>query len=44
MHNRSYFLSKLSRIENGELMLSTFGDQDRFVNPLETISIYVEGK
>lgn len=36
MHHRSYFLLELSRVENGEFILIMKGDEDWFMNPLET--------
>jgi hypothetical protein len=43
LHHRSYFLPKLSRIEEGEFTMTMIGDRSCHTNPLATHKIYAEG-
>ena len=43
LHHRSYFLPKLSRIENQEFRVRLAGDDDIPINPLPREGIFVEG-
>jgi hypothetical protein len=43
LHHKSYFLSKLRRIEAGEFTLTMTGDRSCPINPLAMHTVYVEG-
>jgi hypothetical protein len=43
LHHRSYFLPELSRIEEGEFVLTMTRDRPCSINPLDTHTIYAEG-
>ena len=43
LHHRSYFLPKLSRIENQEFHVKLAGDADILINPLPREGIFAEG-
>jgi hypothetical protein len=43
LHQRSYFLPELGRIEVGEFVLTMTGDRSCPINPLAMYAIYVEG-
>jgi hypothetical protein len=43
LHHRSYFLSELRRIEEGEFVFTMIGDRSCPINPLATQAAYVKG-
>jgi hypothetical protein len=43
LHDRSYFLPELRRIEAGEFVLTMTGDRSCPMNPLATHAVYTEG-